>query len=206
MSKKRSKHHKKRQRKKKATHQQPASRAATPQKVAHNSRWLVWATLFVFTIGILAVGFHQYINPWFSQPTYTPNEIPTFQKHGELTLKSDFTAKTIEIEIVETEAKITQGLMYRPSMQENRGMLFVFTDTKPRSFWMKNTPISLDIVFIDDQKTIVAIQANTTPFSEQSLPSHDKAAKYVLEVNAGFMARYGFKEGDKIDFNRLNNN
>ena len=94
-----------------------------------------------------------------------------------------------------------QGLMYRQNLPENAGMLFIFTNEEPRSFWMKNTYISLDIIYINSKKEIVSIQKYTQPRSTYSIPS-EKPAMYVLEVNAGFTDKYGIHPGDKIDFSR----
>ncbi|TNE78379.1 MAG: DUF192 domain-containing protein [Bacteroidetes bacterium] len=116
-----------------------------------------------------------------------------FDQNGQDTL-ADF-----DIEIVTDEYGITTGLMYRRSMLNDRGMLFIFPDIRPRSFWMKNTHIPLDIIFIDDNYRIVTIQPNTKPFSEQSIPSY-KPAKYVLEVNAGTAAKLKWKEGDILSW------
>ena len=66
-----------------------------------------------------------------------------------------------------------------------------------RSFWMKNTILPLDIIFIDEHYSVINYQENTLPFSEQAYPS-DKPAKYVVEVNAGFCKRHGIENGTKI--------
>ncbi len=76
-------------------------------------------------------------------------------------------------------------------------MLFVFGSDGPRSFWMKNTPLPLDIIFINAAKRVVSIAANTTPYSLESLPSAGPA-KYVLEVNGGFCARHGIAAGASV--------
>jgi uncharacterized protein len=125
---------------------------------------------------------------------------PQFIKEGSLQfLKDGNIIKAIEIEVADTPKETQQGLMYRQKMDENKGMLFIFPDMQPRGFWMKNTLISLDIIYVDADKTIVSIQKNTTPLSEQSLPSDGKA-QYVIEINAGFVDNYGLKAGDKVDF------
>lgn len=133
-----------------------------------------------------------------------PQEVssePVFRKDGELIFYADDKAiKKINIEIAKTEATRTQGLMYRRSMPDSCGMLFIFEGMQPLSFWMKNTYIPLDIIFIDDQFKIVSIAKNTVPLSEKSIPS-GKDAMYVVEVNAGFCDRYGISEGNKILYN-----
>ena len=130
------------------------------------------------------------------------NKVPKFRKDATLTFSkpSDSTySKVVDIEIADEEWEITQGLMYRPSMAPNAGMLFIFDNMEPRSFWMRNTIIPLDILFITDQKEIITIQKHTVPYSEQSVPSY-KPAQYVLELNAGFADEHNIKEGDFIDW------
>ncbi|WP_248722252.1 DUF192 domain-containing protein [Seonamhaeicola sp. ML3] len=129
----------------------------------------------------------------------------TFKKEGELTIhkiKSDSTKVVIDIEIADTPFEIQTGLMYRSEMKVNHGMLFVFEDESPRSFYMKNTKIPLDLIFINAKKTIVSFQKNAKPFDESSLPSN-APAKYVLEVNAGMVDTWRLLVGDSIDFTKF---
>lgn len=124
----------------------------------------------------------------------------TFKKEGELTIfKSDSTQVTLNIEIADTDFEIQTGLMYRNSMEDNQGMLFVFQDEQPRSFYMKNTQIPLDLIFINENKKIVSFQKNAKPFNESSLPSN-APAKYVLEINAGLVDRWSVSVEDSIGF------
>lgn len=128
----------------------------------------------------------------------------TFDHEGNLTFyNGDSAIIEIEIEIAETEGAINQGLMHRKSMKFDRGMLFIFDDYEPRSFWMENTIIPLDIIYVNDTKEIVSIKEHTTPYSRASVTSDNKPAKYVIEVNAGFTGSRGIKEGGKIEFSRL---
>ncbi|MEO8933040.1 MAG: DUF192 domain-containing protein [Xanthomarina sp.] len=129
------------------------------------------------------------------------SEVP-FTKEGELTLyESERTIPitTIDIEIAANEYKTQTGLMYRNSMKENQGMLFVFEDETPRSFYMKNTLFALDIIYLNSNKTIVSFQENAQPLSEKSLPSN-APAKYVLEVNAGLVAKWNLQVGNKMEY------
>jgi len=125
-----------------------------------------------------------------------------FKKEGELTIFKaiDSTKIKLEIEIADTDFDIQTGLMYRNSMQPNRGMLFIFNDTKERFFYMKNTKIPLDLIYINDKKSIVSFQKNAKPFDETSLPSK-APSKYVLEVNAGLVDNWGISVGDSISYN-----
>ena len=105
----------------------------------------------------------------------------------------------VSVEIANTEEKREFGLMYRNDLPEMQGMLFLFPREGPLSFWMKNTPRSLDIIYINSAYTIVSIAGNTTPFSEEQLPS-GKPSQFVLEVNGGFCERHGISEEDRIEF------
>ncbi|WP_420851556.1 DUF192 domain-containing protein [Psychroserpens algicola] len=137
-----------------------------------------------------------------------PSEVKSveisFKKEGELQLKkaaTDSILATIDIEIADDEYTTQTGLMYRNSMAHNQGMLFIFPNTDYRSFYMKNTKIPLDIIYISEDKTIVSIQKNAKPMDESSLPS-EGPAKYVLEVNAGLSETWTLEKGDTIEFSR----
>jgi len=124
----------------------------------------------------------------------------TFTKEGELSIiKSDSTKVNIDIEIADTDFDIQTGLMYRNSMKQDQGMLFVFNDFKERYFYMKNTRIPLDLIYIDDAYKIVSFQKNAKPFDESSLPSN-APAKYVLEVNSGLVDTWKISVGDNINY------
>ena len=136
------------------------------------------------------------------KPDGPPMKGPQFRKDGELIFISRATNDTIQqidIEIAETENAITTGLMHRQEMPIQAGMLFIFPRSELRSFWMKNTLIPLDIIYINEFQQIVTIQRNTIPLSEKSVPSN-KPAKYVLEMNGGYCDQFGVKEGDFVDF------
>lgn len=125
--------------------------------------------------------------------------VPEFRKDGEVRILNAATPVTVNVEVADNEGERMQGLMYRYAMDENNGMFFIFEEEAPRAFWMKNTYIPLDIIYIGADKEIVSIQKYTQPKSTYSLPS-EKPAQYVLEVNAGFSDKYGLKPGDKIEF------
>jgi len=126
-----------------------------------------------------------------------------FQKQGTLTIfdNSDQPLTTINIEIADTPQKRETGLMGRPTLGEKDGMLFIFEAEQQLSFWMMNTMIPLDMMFIDADHRIVTIQRNTVPFSKDSY-SADKPGQYVLEVNGGFCDRYGIVVGQKVEWTR----
>ena len=138
------------------------------------------------------------------KPEDTSSHIaPIFKKQGELTFmrQDDKPIISIEIEIADNDSKREIGLMGRPVMDERQGMLFIFEEEHFASFWMKNTFIPLDMIFINKVGEIVTICKNTTPFSEQSY-SATELTFFVLEVNAGFTDRHNIKEGDRINWKR----
>ncbi|WP_425991568.1 DUF192 domain-containing protein [Brevundimonas sp. TWP2-3-2] len=101
------------------------------------------------------------------------------------------------VEIADDEPERERGLMFRPPLADDRGMLFQFPDSAERSFWMRNTPSSLDILYIDPTGSIVSIAHHATPYSEAPLPSNG-AANGVLELRAGRAEEIGAKAGDKV--------
>lgn len=132
-----------------------------------------------------------------------PEPTIPFDEEGELALVQDGdTVVTIQIEIAETDSARTRGMMQRSGFpDETSGMLFPFPEEGPRSFWMANTPVALDIFFIASDSQIVDIAKYTTPFSPESVQS-DAPARYVLETPAGFADSYGLLEGDRVRWRR----
>lgn len=115
-----------------------------------------------------------------------------------LTVEGD-TISTIEAAIADDDKKRSQGLMDVNELPATKGMLFIFDENKPRSFWMANTPLSLDIIFANADKTIVRIHHSTQPFSERNLTS-EQPARYVIETNAGYCISHDIQEGMKVVF------
>ncbi len=109
---------------------------------------------------------------------------------------------TVTVEVAATPTQQSVGLMYRKELGASAGMLFVFNETVEHPFWMKNTVLPLDMIFIGDDRKIVGIVADAVPFTTTArtcgLPS-----RYVLEVNAGFSAKHGLKAGDQITFEHV---
>jgi len=129
--------------------------------------------------------------------------LTAFKKQGEVFFQDSLKnlIKKVDVEIADSDAARHLGLMFREGMQEGEGMLFIFPKEEVQSFYMKNTVLPLDIIFVNASKKIVKIHSNTEPFSEKSLPSV-KPALYVVEVNAGFTTKFGIKEGSQIDWRR----
>ena len=128
---------------------------------------------------------------------------PSFTKDGTLTfLRPDSSViTTIDIEIADTDAKRTTGLMRRRSMGYNRGMLFIFDTVEPGTMWMKNTPLPLDIVFVDANRRVINIAERTTTFSLDPIEP-DAPRKYVVEVRAGFANRHNLTDSTRITWTR----
>ena len=125
-----------------------------------------------------------------------------FIGEGILTFHDKTTKKIItqiDIEIADNPSKRETGLMFRRSLPDNAGLLFIYKKRQPLSFWMKNTYIPLDIIFVDEDMKIVTISKNTKPLSEDPIPSY-RYSMYVIEVNAGFCDKYGIQIGDYIKF------
>lgn len=124
----------------------------------------------------------------------------TFTKEGTVQLyksKVDTLITSFDVELAETDYETQTGLMYRSKMEQNHGMFFMFKTMNMHSFYMKNTEIPLDIIFINDAFKIVSFQENAQAFNETSLPSK-VPAQYVLEINAGLAEQYLLEVGDSI--------
>lgn len=104
------------------------------------------------------------------------------------------------VEIAATRQQQTLGLMYRDEMPADHGMLFIFPNEAPRSFWMKNTRIALDIMYFDKDLNMVSAALDTQPCRVARCPSYPSAAPamYVLELNAGTAAKLGVGPGARL--------
>jgi uncharacterized protein len=109
---------------------------------------------------------------------------------------------TFQVDVADTPAKREVGLQYRQNLAADRGMIFLFPSESHHSFWMKNTPIPLDMIFISSDQKIVGIVEQAIPFSTDSR-SVPASSQFVLEINGGLAGRYGVKVGDSIKFQGL---
>ena len=132
---------------------------------------------------------------------------PKFTKEAVLAVldsTGNDTIKVFDIELAESMNEIQYGMMYRKSMNPNTGMLFLMGgEDRRQSFYMKNTYVPLDIIFINKQMEIVSIQKNAEPLNEPSLPSTGPAS-YVLELLGGESDKQGISAGNKISWERWN--
>ena len=108
--------------------------------------------------------------------------------------------KRFTVEIADTQEKHALGLMFRDSMPADAGMLFIFPNEAPRSFWMRNTRIPLDIIYFNKNLELVSVSADTPPCKVRQCPGYPSAgpAMYVLELNAGMVADLGVGPGARL--------
>ncbi|WP_317133593.1 MULTISPECIES: DUF192 domain-containing protein [Antarcticibacterium] len=136
------------------------------------------------------------------EPKESSIETPeiTFEREGEMELlKEGEVIKTLEIEIADTPYEWETGLMYRESLGEEQGMLFVYSQEGQRNFYMKNTYIPLDLIFYNKDSIVVSFYENAEPLDETSIPSN-APAQFILEVNAGKVEEWNIETGDKMRF------
>ena len=151
-------------------------------------------TLVVIIVLVLFFVFNNFVKENEPELKYY-----TFKKEGELTFTDSLgnTKIKIDLEIADNEYERQLGLMNRKSIEETQGMLFIFSTERLQSFWMRNTLIPLDMLFINKNKEIITIHKNTKVLSAQSYPSTEPAM-YVVEVIGGFTDKYDIVAGDKI--------
>jgi uncharacterized membrane protein (UPF0127 family) len=111
----------------------------------------------------------------------------------------------VDLELAVTPQEVADGLMYRPSLPENRGMLFIFGADRYPSFWMKNTLISLDLIFLDSSGSVVDVVADVPPCAADPCPTYSpkNPARAVLELAAGSATGHGVESGVVISFQRI---
>jgi uncharacterized membrane protein (UPF0127 family) len=115
----------------------------------------------------------------------------------EILVTTDAGAHEFEVEIADDVRERSLGLMFRRAMADDEGMLFDFRVEEPASFWMRNTYIPLDMLFIKADGTIESIAERTTPLSEKSVPSKGPV-RFVLEINGGLSDTLGIAPGDRV--------
>lgn len=114
-----------------------------------------------------------------------------------LTVETAQGPRSFQVEIADDDAERERGLMFRREMARDHGMLFDFQNPRPVEFWMHNTHLSLDIIFIGPDGRILNIHENATPYSDDSLPSLG-VTRGVLEINGGLSRQLGIAPGDRV--------
>ena len=141
-------------------------------------------------------------SPEAERPSAAPPEasIP-FDIDGELTFSRDGQPITsIAVEVADTDSTRMRGLMERPEIPEDTGMLFIFPTAENQGFWMEKTPSPLDIIFFGPDSTLINVAANAVPYQRQPTYDSQGPAQFVVEVPAGFAKRHGLTPGVKIDW------
>lgn len=113
-----------------------------------------------------------------------------------------FSNKCFNVEVVSSGIERERGLQFRTSLAHDAGMLFVFPDEEKYAFWMKDTLIPLDMIWMDYSHKVVYIASHVPPCKSDPCPVYTPTQKalYVLEINAGFAEKFGIKEGKTADF------
>jgi uncharacterized membrane protein (UPF0127 family) len=134
-----------------------------------------------------------------TQPHSAQNEGPSPAGLAQvpLTIQSANGAHRFVVEVAATPEEQSTGLMNRPALDPDRGMIFPYSPPQDASFWMKNTLIPLDMIFVRPDGTIGRIEENAVPLSLEPVPSMEPVTA-VLEINGGRSAELGIKAGDKV--------
>jgi len=161
--------------------------------------------VIITIVAVAIIGILIFSTLYFNE---TSQEVIEFDKSisfSEVYIYTTNSEIKVNVEIADTPQKQSKGLMFRENLKWDHGMLFIFDNESVFSFWMKDTLIPLDIIFIDKAFKIINIVDNALPCNIEPCPdySSEKPTKYVLEVNAGFVEKNDIEEGDfiSIDFN-----
>ena len=138
--------------------------------------------------------------PGAPAPEATALEVPqSGLETVPLTISSQSGVHRFTVEVARTPEEQAQGLMHRQSLAPDRGMIFPYETPRPAAFWMKNTLIPLDMIFIGPDRQIIRIAENTVPLSLDPVPSIEPVSA-VLEIAGGRSAELGLKPGDRVDW------
>ncbi|MCO5066010.1 MAG: DUF192 domain-containing protein [Rhizobiaceae bacterium] len=148
-------------------------------------------TLFARVFAILAV-----IAGWAIAPAGADEAMMLPVDPTPLVIDAGSEQASFKVEVADDSSERSRGLMFRREMAADHGMLFVFQKQQPLAFWMKNTILPLDLVFIDQEGVVQAVLPGT-PFSEAPI-SPGVPSKFVLELNQGTAARLGIGPGDEV--------
>ena len=128
--------------------------------------------------------------------------LAAFADENRLTLHTGTGDYSFNVEVVDTDATRAKGLMYVTELAEDAGMLFDFKDERDVSFWMRNTFIPLDMIFVDANGIVKNVHVNAHPHDPTGIPS-EGPVQYVLEIPGGRSVEIGLKPGDKMDHDRI---
>jgi uncharacterized membrane protein (UPF0127 family) len=113
-----------------------------------------------------------------------------------------FKEHCIEVELAQSKAELMRGLQFRDSLDADKGMLFIFPESNVYTFWMKNTSVPLDILWLDDSKKIIYIEKGVPPCKRDPCPTYgpEEKSRFVIEVNAGYVEGHHIQVGDDVEF------
>ncbi|AGC75545.1 hypothetical protein LX97_00239 [Nonlabens dokdonensis] len=114
---------------------------------------------------------------------------------GYFITKEKDTLKKLQLELADTDYKVQLGMTYKEELTEDQGLLFVFDRSDPRQFYMKNTNVPLDIIFVDENYIIDSFVSNAQP-NDTTISKSKKPVQYVLDLKAGMATKLGLQEGD----------
>lgn len=129
---------------------------------------------------------------------HDPEDTPPVLRHGKITVPQAKGAPTLDVEVADTPVTEERGLMYRTKLGAEKGMIFKWPNERIRTFWMHNTCLPLDMLFVAEDGTIVGLLEQVPTLNDRPRQVRCPAA-YVLEVNAGWSRRHGVKPGMKLD-------
>ncbi len=174
---------------------------------------LLGITLSILLLGCAASGPNQVTTqsplksgeklPTPSLVSSSPNDLGQMLP---ISAQAQMADKQISLEVAQTPEQQAMGLMYRTSLADDRGMLFAFNPPQPVGFWMKNTKIALDMVFLRNGE-VKAIEANVPPCTETPCPTYGprEIIDQVIELRGGRAAELGLKVGDRVTIKFLDN-
>ncbi len=116
---------------------------------------------------------------------------------GKVGIRGEWGKAVFSVEVADTPAERSRGLQFREELPQTAGMLFMFEEPGPVSFWMKNTPLPLDMLFISSTGIVTGIYRNATPFDTRTIFGGDEVSA-VLEINGGTSTRFGITDGSEV--------
>ncbi|MFH7024767.1 MAG: DUF192 domain-containing protein [Heteroscytonema crispum UTEX LB 1556] len=168
-----------------------------------------WQSLLSIMLGVLLMGCSTPTPakpPFFTPNSQTQTQVPVnLGQKLPISAKATINGTIIQLEVARTQQQQAMGLMYRPALPDDRGMLFSFSSPFQASFWMKNVPVALDMVFMRDG-VVQYIQASAPPCSSEPCPTYgsNTPINQVIELRSGRAAELGLKVGDRVTIEFLN--
>jgi hypothetical protein len=156
---------------------------------------------WLFLIGLVSCAACENNRPYGDDQKIGKPRAPAAQPRVHLTDQAGV-EHAVDVEVVRSEEDKRQGLMWRRHLDADAGMLFIMGEERIHTFWMKNTYISLDMIFIAKEMRVAGVAANTVPGSEE-LSFVERPSSYVLEVNAGWARAHGIDTGAKVRFENV---